>query len=300
MRPRTTTDFSALLDSNTFQELLRGSRPVTPDIVQRGSTFTIPEGMSYGDAISVLEMLERHRLQESEPTEYTREFPYKLNDGAYATWQELRERFGIVLTGGLMARTQKVQISPTESVEVPWGAFEIPALGNATVSMCGGHSSRELGQIYCLHVHASKQYEDLVQQMFDAIDKRLRTSSIYRGQAIKGCDDPEFINLSGFDPNQVVYSAEVRSMLNASLWSPLKFSDAMRRDGVPLKRAVLLYGPYGTGKTLTGLMTALIAVQNGWTFVSAKPGREYLLDVLRMARLYSPAVVFFEDVDTAA
>jgi transitional endoplasmic reticulum ATPase len=73
----------------------------------------------------------------------------------------------------------------------------------------------------------------------------------------------------------------------------------MRREGISLKRAILLHGPYGTGKTSTGQLTALEATANGWTFISAKAGRDKPEDVLRTARLYMPAVVFVEDIDTA-
>jgi ATP-dependent 26S proteasome regulatory subunit len=41
-------------------------------------------------------------------------------------------------------------------------------------------------------------------------------------------------------------------------------------------------------------------VQNGWTFISAKPGRDKIEDVLRTAKLYQPAVVFVEDIDGEA
>jgi transitional endoplasmic reticulum ATPase len=86
-------------------------------------------------------------------------------------------------------------------------------------------------------------------------------------------------------------------MLDGMLWSSLRYSDAMRREGLSLKRAILLHGPYGTGKTSTGLMTAKEAVAAGWTFLSAKPGKDKIENVLRTARLYEPAVVFVEDID---
>src|SRR5690606_28823264 len=46
-------------------------------------------------------------------------------------------------------------------------------------------------------------------------------------------------------------------------------------------------------------LTALEATQHGWTFISARPGRDKIEDVLRTARLYQPAVVFVEDIDNA-
>lgn len=67
--------------------------------------------------------------------------------------------------------------------------------------------------------------------------------------------------------------------------------------GVPMKRAVLFEGPYGTGKTLGAYLTAKEAVANGWTFIYCRPSRDDLFDTIATARLYQPAVVFFEDID---
>jgi len=69
---------------------------------------------------------------------------------------------------------------------------------------------------------------------------------------------------------------------------------------VPLKRAVLIHGPYGVGKTLAAMLTGQEAITNGWTFIKARPGRDNLMNVLQTARLYQPAVVFYEDLDAIA
>ena len=90
------------------------------------------------------------------------------------------------------------------------------------------------------------------------------------------------------------------TQLEANVWSLLRYSDKMEKHGVPLKRAVLFEGPYGTGKTLGAYLTAKIAVEHGWSFIYCRPGRDNLTDVMATARLYQPSCVFFEDVDTVA
>jgi len=74
----------------------------------------------------------------------------------------------------------------------------------------------------------------------------------------------------------------------------------MEELGLPQKRAVLLHGPYGTGKTLAAYLTAQIATENNWAFIYCRPGKDKLSEVIQTARLYQPAVVFFEDVDGIA
>jgi ATPase family protein associated with various cellular activities (AAA) len=279
-----------------------GTQIIADDSVKMGDSFTIPDGMTYEQAIRILR---RKRDDDETNMEFTEEFLYRPMDGAYATMQVLKERFGITLGKSIQSlfgtrppELRRIQIAPGVIEQVPWGLLEIPTLEGVEMMMCDGHQNREYGRIFCLHVTAPRKYRAQIEQLFEEIEQHLKTSSIYRGQAIIGHDEPEFLDLSGFNPEQVVHSTEVKEQLEASLWSVLRYTEAMRRDGIPRKRAVLLHGPYGTGKTLTGQLTAQIATENGWTFIAARPGRDDLEDVMRTARLYQPAVVFFEDVDT--
>jgi transitional endoplasmic reticulum ATPase len=277
-----------------------GTPIVTDDSVKRGDSFAIPEGMTYERAI---EILRRKQEEDETETEFTREFLYRPMDGAYATAQVLKERYGITIGKNTMftrAEMRNVKVGLGKTEQVPWGLIEIPALKGVTLYTCDGHQDEEYGRIFCLHVSGPRKYRAEIDELFTAIEDYLKTKSIYRGQAIMGHEEPEFLDLSEFDPDLLVHSAEVAEQLEISLWTVLRYTDAMRRDGIPRKRAVLLDGKYGSGKTLTGQKTAKIATENGWTFIAARPGRDNLQDIMRTARLYQPAVVFFEDVDTVA
>ena len=118
--------------------------------------------------------------------------------------------------------------------------------------------------------------------------------------SITGGSEPLFLDVNKIDENKVIYSEEVMVQLNANLWSLLQHTDVMRELNLPLKRAVLLEGPYGTGKTLAGMLTAQKAQANGWTYILCRTGQDDLKDVLRTAQIYAPAVVWFEDIDTVA
>lgn len=276
-----------------------GTEIITDDSVMTGDTFTIPEGMTYERAIAVLE---RKRDEDESEAVFSRTFNYRPHDGAYATSQVLRERFGIyvgVNTWFERAQLIDVKVSVTETIQVPWGLLAIPGWDNTEVYLAA-EKKKDYGQIFKLLTKGPRKYRLPVEDFFDAVGDYLKDHSIYRGKAIVGTAEPDFLDLRTFDPGSVVYSGDVRSVLDSVLWSVVRYTDAMRRDRISRKRAVLLYGPYGAGKTLTGQLTASIAVEHGWTFITARPGRDDLNDTLRTARMYQPAVVFFEDVDGAA
>lgn len=236
-------------------------------------------------------------------TEFNRVFPYSWRDGAYATMRVIDEFFGISLGrtiptmfgGEEPPRMMDIAIGPDESVQVPWGRLELPSLDRATIET----SAISRGRLR-LSCKARRKHQPKLEEFFDAVESFLKEHSIYHGKATVGIIEPAFIDVESIDPSACVYSKDVRELLDGTLWSVLRYTEEMRELGLPLKRAVLLHGPYGTGKSLTGQRTARIAVENGWTFISAKAGTDGLEEALNMARLYAPACVFYEDVDTEA
>lgn len=303
----TVQEFAMPMSEELLQRLMQGglmgSTPIiADDAVQFGPSFTIPEGMTYERAG---EILKRKQEEEESETEFSREFMYRPMDGANATIAAMKEMFGITLGktihsffGSQPPELRRVAVGPTETVQVPWGRMEIPTM-EGMLLQTGSKRHNDYGEIYVLLARGKRKYRTQAEALFDLIEEKLKVGSIYRGKAITGLEEPGFLDLSEFDPESVVYAGRARTELDSSLWSVLRYTDAMRRDKLTRKRAVLLYGPYGTGKTLTGQLTAKIATDNGWTFIAARPGRDDLEDVMRMARLYEPCVVFFEDVDNA-
>ncbi len=234
-------------------------------------------------------------------TEFNRILNYSWRDGAYATMRVIDALFGVSLGRGIETmfgeeppRMIDIEIGVGESVQVPWGRLEIPSLDRASLTT-EAHQGK-----YRLAVKARRKHQATVEGFFEAVEAFLKEHSIYRGKATVGISTPAFLDAEKIDPDAVVYSVEVQGLLDGTLWSVLRHTEAMRELGLPLKRAVLLHGAYGVGKSLTGQKTARIAVENGWTFISARAGVDELSEALEMARLYTPAVVFYEDVDTEA
>ncbi len=282
-----------------------GARVITGDEVEfhNGVKIGLPKGMTYRKAKQVLSRLEEEAETQ---THFQRTFRYRPDDGAYAALQCIKARWGMALGkvqqtffGTIPAEKRTINIGVDMTMQVPWGLIEIPIFQGLELYL-DEKRDRDYGVIFHIHGMGPRKYQEEIEGFFDDVEEYLRTNSIYRGRAIVGSDNPEFLDLSAFDASKIVFSDEVTATLSGTLLAPIKYTDAMRREGVSLKRALLLEGPYGTGKTSIGQMVAQVATENKWTFISAKPGRDKVEDVLRTARLYQPAVVFIEDIDVEA
>lgn len=295
-------DFMATVLAKT-KEADFGAKVITGDEVEfhDGVKIGLPKGMTYGKAKKVLTRLEEEAETE---THFSRDFRYRPNDGAYAALQCIKNRWGMALGkvqqtffGTIPAEKRTINIGVNSTMQVPWGLIEIPVFPGLELYLAE-QKDRDYGVIFRIHGVGPRKYQEEIEAFFDDVAEYLLNHSIYRGQAIIGSNDPEFLDLSHHDASKIVFSDEVTDTLAGTLLAPIKYTDAMRREGIPLKRAILLEGPYGTGKTSIGQTVAQVAVENHWTFISAKPGRDKVEDVLRTARLYQPAVVFIEDIDT--
>ena len=247
-----------------------------------------------------------------EDHEFSKVFPYRPWDGAYATQETLKAIFGVGGQGkaqyGMFGQKfppeyQNVEVAPGKEIRVPWGAMEFPLL---EASMVTGYSQDpQKGALFKLSITCPKKYEQQVTGLFIAIEEYLHRNSIYKGKAIvgvgrvttQGFENPSFLDPSGVDPAKVAYRKDVFDRLTASVWGPIRTADLQRQAGLKLNRKTLLEGKYGTGKSLAGGLTARVAAENGWTFIQCKTGDDDLPMVLRMAELYAPSVVFIEDID---
>lgn len=266
-----------------------------------GSKIILPRGMGFGKAFKVLKRLE----EEAEtPTDFRHSFRYRADDGAYAALQVIKERYGMLLGkqidmgwfGKINAQTRTIKIGVNETMQVPWGLIEIPTCPGLELYLAETYD-KDYGHIFIVQGSGPRKYREEVEALFTDIERYLKLHSIYRGRAIIGSNDPDFLDLTSFKGEQIVFSEDVHHVLEGTIWAPLRHTETMRAEGVPLKRAILLHGPYGTGKSSVGMLTAEVATEHGWTFISARPGVDSVDDVLRTARLYQPAVVFIEDID---
>jgi transitional endoplasmic reticulum ATPase len=278
-----------------------GQRVEEDALIFEGKKLILPETMSAEEAI---DFLHAWLHAQNQPQAFNRKYNYRPWDGAHAVNSSMKKVFG---TAGIqravwsffgMEPPQQITIQTGhgKSVSVPWGNIEIPIF-DGTMTL-GARNHKEYGPLFTLQINAPKRFAPHVHGLFEMVEEELRTNSIYRHKAFDGQTEPEFLDLLAVDPERVIYSDGVMAQLEANIWSLIEYTDAQREMNLPLKRATLLYGPYGTGKTLAGMRTAQIASENGWTYIYCRPARDDLLQVIQTARLYQPCIVFVEDIDT--
>lgn len=307
--------------SNVMNELARKDNPDQDgiDIIHDGTKLILPadpEKMSYRRGIEVLMAHEAAAIQEYEVFERIPGMPY---DAATAFAHVIRERYGIITTktkqtifGPKPPRLQIVKTGdgPDDFIEVPIGVFKLTDI-EATIETGfadPGPDSRSLFMDFYVQGKMSFQDRKIVMDLITATKAYLAKSSIYRGKALRlRVDDdgelselvqPEFIDLSAVDVNGLVLNRDIERLLNMTLITPIKHKETCRRHNIPLKRGILLYGPYGTGKSLTASTTARHAIDNGWTFVTVD-NAEALAQTLEFAKQFQPCIVFAEDIDRA-
>lgn len=296
---RIRTEILATLDR------LGGLTTQADGLTWEGDRFVIPSRFS-GNVGKVIDYLEEYRQSQETEYSYVRRFPYRPWDGAAAfdrAVQRVTGGAGIgMATWSFFGKNPPQQITVTighggRTMQVPWGDVAVPML-EATFTLTADRTPD--GAQFAIHVSAPRKHKVRVAAFLDVVAHELAERSIYRGKAFTGGEEPEFLNLSTVDAGQVIYSPQVMTDLEANLWTLVRYPDTMRELGVPLKRTVLVEGPPGTGKTLAGQLTGQLATEHGWTFVLCRPGIDKIEDTMSLARMYAPAVVWVEDIETTS
>lgn len=285
------------------------------EVKHEGNQIILPlingKPMTYDEGC---EWMKRKKLEEEQQVTVHHEIPCSPLDGAVAFQRALAEIYGWVemvptpsFFGSNPPKMIGINISATDIMQVPLGRVEIPGIvGFLQTGMVGYPRPA-----FIIDGQVRKKHEEQVKDIVQLTKKLLKEKSIYKGKAVKinlewmGDHDepfdpiehsPKFMELSGISDDDLIFGETVLHALDIGLFTPIEHSSACRECGIPLKRGVLLEGPYGTGKTLTAYVTALKAVRNGWTFVYLDSVRD-LKKGLEFAAQYAPCVLFAEDID---
>lgn len=270
---------------------------------------SVPEKMPLDEAAI---LIVRAAEAEKETYEFTREFQCRPMDGAYAFDVIVKEVYGMSALGKAvhtMFGTQPpeyktVNISPTETVQVPWGHLEFPPLEANFVLTA--RRDEDYGLAFAIVVTAPKKHRVKIDGLFALVEARLRKASIYRNKALLGVGrldsrgsyrEPVFFNPYEVDREKVVYAKEVYDALYHSTWGRIANAEALRIASVGLGNKVLMHGENGTGKTLAAAVTAQFCLEHGWSMIQAR-WDEDLKQVVKFAELIGvPTCVVIEDIE---
>jgi hypothetical protein len=222
------------------------------DILFQGDKLTIPKNMTLAQAKKFIEMKEAELEKQ---TDFTRVFNYRPYDGAWCAWNFMKRTFGVVGHKDRLIKTMfgpekappmmvDIPIDVGRTEQIPWGRVELPFMPGAVFEFETFHHE-DKGPLFWIQCTSPKKFRYEIEGIFRGIEEELRERSLYRGKAFDGQENPEFIDLSSVDPTRVVYSKEVMAQLEANIWAQLRHTDEFVKMGIPLKRAVLIHGPFG-------------------------------------------------------
>jgi ATPase family protein associated with various cellular activities (AAA) len=282
-------------------------------LTRQGTQVVLPKGMSTRQGIRWLERIEQEDEREVALHHEIHCYPI---EGAYALYRALKHKYGFVSlaeTPGFWGDSPPVmvgfQVDYNTQVQVPWGSMKIPGI-DARLETSG--TFKPNGEVvFILSGKVKRKDEDEVNELVALVKKFATSESVFKGKALrvkfpdpenpKDKDftyTPEFIDVSGVKPEELIFPADVQEMVAASLFTLIEKTELCRTLKVPLKRGILLEGPYGVGKTLAAYVTAKKCVENGWTFMYLSHTAD-LAKAIQLARNYQPCAIFAEDIDRA-
>lgn len=302
-----------------LQELVKGAGEKKPadkafsnieaSIEYHGTKIVLPADPRNMTLAEAREWLHRLEVAEEESINVHEVIDAHPWDGCFAFMQAMKETYGWASptpTGPWWRRNMPTMISIEtgvgETSTIFWGGFRLPGVeGHLTTG-----TEQKRGQIkFCIEGTVKRKFVEMIHGLAELTRQIVRQRSIYRGHAIKLAlengainlmEPPTFMNLKKVKEHELVFSEDLQVEIETNLWTPIEQTEWCREHEVPLKRGVLLEGPFGTGKTLLGSVTAKKCEEHGWTFITVDRVSA-LESALQFAVNYQPCVVSAEDID---
>lgn len=284
------------------------------EIQHEGRAITLPGDPGKMPLDKAIEALMRKKQDEEQPFQLFETIDAYPLDGAVAFVKAMTKLYGWaspVPTPGFFGPRPptmiSVKVGPKDDdvIQCPLGAFQLPGIQEKIYTQIDQNNKGQ--QVFIIHAVVKKKDKHLLLELATETRRIVKEQSIYRGKAIRlGVDEygnldfndpPQFLDLSSKDT--LVFDDDIQAQIDTSILVPIKETEACRKHKIPLKRGVLLSGPYGTGKTCVARMTGGVCVQHNWTFVLLDK-IQGLQAALEFANRYAPAVVFAEDIDRIA
>jgi transitional endoplasmic reticulum ATPase len=286
------------------------------DIAYTGDKIILPAEPAPMSLEAAIEALERKREERDTRFDLVEQVPGFPFDAMVALVKAMKEKYGwasVVPAKSFFdvmpdMHTVRVGPKPKDTIQVPMGRFKIPGVEEQLfVHIAADHSGgTKLRPVLCIHSNVKLAEKQLIMDLVALTKEIMARESIYKGRPLRlkvQADgeinfglEPDFIDVSRINKDELVLSQPVMEQVEVSLLTPIKHTAACMEHKIPLKRGILLAGQYGTGKTLTSSVVARVCEEQGWTFIALDDAKG-LKGALEFAKQYEPAVVFAEDID---
>lgn len=281
----------------------------TMTVERKGTKLIVPEGANWADMRKALK-----EMEESE--EQIQTYHYILDcyplDGMLALQRAINHIYGFShqsSRGFFGPRpphmvTIKTGVEDKDVESALYGDFAPPSWEGGSIGVVVDSTHP---MAITINGSCKKKFDREVKQIFEVTKQFLKDKSIYRGKAVEL--DLDYLKTGEFSPDhnapsfmdvrnkvELILPRDIEFELDSSIWSAIEAPNDFVANGIPLKHGVLLKGRFGTGKSLTSFRTAQICVENDWSYFYLKTP-EHFMHAYKLAQLYSPCVLFVEDID---
>jgi transitional endoplasmic reticulum ATPase len=295
----------------TLDERSKRTKVQIAEVEKIGEKIILPVKMSTDEAINQLMRLKKREEEVVTVSQVFDAFPW---DGAYALTLALKKLFGWyslektpTFFGPKPPEMRTIDISATETVQIPWGRFSIPCIPGDEGFLQTGATTKNNRLVFSLGGSVRRKYEEVFLSICTEIKAQLAINSIYKGKAFKlrflddkgtplEMPEPQFMRLNPDTITNLVLPRKVHTQVKTNLFTPLEQYAKLKAVPLPFKRGVLLAGPFGTGKTMICSASAIKAVESNITFILCLRAEEFN-SAIEFAAQYAPALVFCEDID---
>jgi hypothetical protein len=194
-------------------------------------------------------------------------------------------------------------------VQCPIGSFKLPNVED-TISTLISQTNRHNPKLsFIIHAEVKQKFRHILLELATECRRIVQEESIYRGKAILLKVDeagnldmnipPDFMDTSAVSEESLIFNADIQAQIETNILVPIKKQAECKLHNIPMKRGILLEGPYGTGKSLTAAMVARVCEDNNVTFILLNRVQG-LKTALELAVRFGHSVVFSEDIDLIA
>jgi hypothetical protein len=152
------------------------------------------------------------------------------------------------------------------------------------------------GVFLVLKIFTKSEDVELATKFKEGVSAWIKANNYLRGQKIDGAG--KFLDVAKYGWDDVVLDADIKDQIFDDIVGFLNHEELYKKNGLPFKRGIILYGKPGCGKTLLGKVIANeIKSTFVWLTSAQVASAKMIRSVFELARDLAPCVLFFEDID---